>query len=84
MPYLLARVAPCNTRGLDAALPENPVVTFDSAQMAHTSPDIVHIDTIVAMVGRIHMGGNNWAIVDRSRGGARTQFVDEDGNIEFD
>jgi hypothetical protein len=52
--------------------------------MARTSPDIIHIDTIVAVVGRIHMGGNNWAVVDRSRGGARTQFVDEDGNIEFD
>jgi hypothetical protein len=83
-PYLLARVTPCNTRGLDAALRENPVVTFDSAQMVRTSPDIIHINTIVAVVGRIHMGGNKWAIVDRSRSGACTQFVDEEGNIEFD
>jgi hypothetical protein len=45
-PYLLARVTPCNTRGLYAVLCENLVVTFDSAQMARRSPGIIRINTL--------------------------------------
>jgi hypothetical protein len=44
---------------------------------------MIHTNTIVAVVGRIQMG-NTWAIVDRSWGNARTQFVDDEGNIEFE
>ncbi|KAG9079645.1 hypothetical protein FRC06_007605, partial [Ceratobasidium sp. 370] len=77
-PYLLARVRECKTNGLDAALPENPVVTY--TQMS--SPDIIHVRTIVAVVGRVQMG-NSWAIVDRSRDSARTQFVNEEGDEEY-
>jgi hypothetical protein len=80
-PYLLARVEPCNTRGLDAASPANPVVTYTERDVG--SPDIIHVNTIVAVVGRIQMG-NTWAIVDRSRDNVRTQFVDDDGNTEFE
>ncbi|KAB5593712.1 Dynein heavy chain, cytoplasmic [Ceratobasidium theobromae] len=80
-PYLLARVQTCETRGQDAASRESPVVTY--TERGTRSPDIIHANTIIAVVGRIRMG-TTWAIVDRSRGNARTQFVDDDGNIEFD
>jgi hypothetical protein len=72
----------CNTQGLDAGLREHPVVTFDKI----STPDMVHIDTIVAVVGRIHVDNNNnkWVIVNRSRDNACMQFVDEEGNIEYD
>jgi hypothetical protein len=43
----------------------------------------VHIETIIAVVGRIRVG-NGWAIVDRSRGSVRPTFVDEEGNEEFE
>ncbi|KAG9076255.1 hypothetical protein FS749_011990 [Ceratobasidium sp. UAMH 11750] len=82
--YLLARIQLCETDGLDAALPENPVVTFDMRESMRGSPIIIHIDTIVAVVGIIHLDGPRWAIVDRSRGCMRAQFVDEDGNAEYD
>jgi hypothetical protein len=81
IPYLLVRVKTCNgTNGLDAALPENPLVTFRSL----STPDIIHIETVTAVVGRmpieVNMDGrrNTWAIIDRSRSGARTQFVDDE------
>ncbi|KAG9089977.1 hypothetical protein FS749_000913 [Ceratobasidium sp. UAMH 11750] len=83
-PFLLASVTICNTGGLDAALPQNPVVTFDGAQMERASPDIILARTIFAVVGRVRVGANTWAIVDRSRDCARPQFVDEEGNVEFD
>lgn len=79
--YLLARVAQCETGGLDAASPENPMVTYREGDVK--SPDIIHVNTIVALVGRIQMG-NTWAIVDRSRGNARPQFLDDGGNVEFE
>jgi hypothetical protein len=81
MPYLLACVEPCDTGGLDAASPAHPVVTY--TQLNVGSPIIIHVNTIVAVVGRVQMG-NTWAIVDRSRGNARTQFVDDDRNTEFE
>ncbi|KAG9075885.1 hypothetical protein FRC06_009840 [Ceratobasidium sp. 370] len=81
--YLLARVLPCNTGGLDMALPENPRVTFNIAQM-RGGGIIININTIVAVVGRVNLSGNEWAIIDRSRDNARTQFVDEEGNVEFE
>jgi hypothetical protein len=73
------RIKECNTGGLDAALPETPLVTYNRL----SSPDMVHIDTVNAVVGRIQTVNRTWAIIDRSRSGARTQFVDEEGN-EFD
>ncbi|CAE6472142.1 unnamed protein product [Rhizoctonia solani] len=80
-PYLLLKVEPCNTRGLDATNPKTPVVTYTDRDVS--TPDIIHANTLVAVVGRVKMN-NKWAIVDRSRGNARTQFVDDEGNVEFD
>jgi hypothetical protein len=73
------RVKECKTDGRDAAMPQSPVVTY--TQMS--TPDIVHVSTIVAVVGRIQMG-NTWAIIDRSRHNVRTSFVDDEGNDEYD
>jgi hypothetical protein len=72
-------VKECKTNGRDAALPENPFVTYTQL----STPDIVHADTIVAVVGRVRTG-NAWAIVDRSRHSARTRFVDDEGNDDYE
>ncbi|KAG9125489.1 hypothetical protein FRC07_007396, partial [Ceratobasidium sp. 392] len=72
-PYLLARVMECVTNGLDAALPQNPQVTYDRMR----SPTIINLNTIDAAVGRVQLNRTTWAIVDRSRHGARAQFVDD-------
>lgn len=40
------------------------------------TPHMVHLGTIEAPVGRICQG-NEWAIVDVNKDGARTKFVDE-------
>jgi hypothetical protein len=80
-PYLQVHVEPCNTCGLDAALPANPVVMYTECDVR--SPDIIHVNTIVAVVGRIQMG-NTWAIVDRSQDNMCMQFVDDDRNTEFE
>ncbi|KAG9083533.1 hypothetical protein FS749_005958 [Ceratobasidium sp. UAMH 11750] len=82
--YLLARVQPCETGSLDATLPEHPVVKFNMTESMQGSSIIIHIDTIVATVGRVHLDSPWWAIVDRSRGCMCAQFVDEDGNVEHD
>jgi hypothetical protein len=76
---LLVRVKECNARGLDAALPTSPVVLYSRM----SSPDIIHIETVNAVIGRMKFNHNTWAIIDRSRSGARTQFVDEEGD-DFD
>ncbi|KAG8717826.1 hypothetical protein FRC08_006555 [Ceratobasidium sp. 394] len=76
-PFLLARIKSCReTNGLDAALPENPLVTYRTL----STPDIFHINTIDAVIGRVRLADNSWGIIDRSRDGARTQFVDDDGD----
>ncbi|QRV90391.1 hypothetical protein RhiJN_18409 [Ceratobasidium sp. AG-Ba] len=77
-PYLLARVRTCKTNGLDAALAENPSVTYTEI----TTPDIIHINTITHVVGRVQTDARTWAIIDRSWNGMRTQFVDGNGNVE--
>lgn len=75
-PYLLARIRECVTRGLDATLPANPVVTYNRMDSA----SVIHLGTVHAAIGRVKLGNNTWAIVDRSRpGGARIQFNDENG-----
>ncbi|KAG9089763.1 hypothetical protein FRC07_012261 [Ceratobasidium sp. 392] len=81
VPYLLARVQPCNTQaGLDAARPNHPTVTYNRL----LAPQIIHLGTVDAAVGRVWIGGRNtWAIVDRSRS-ARTQFNDENGLADPD
>ncbi|KAH7337926.1 hypothetical protein B0J17DRAFT_405313 [Rhizoctonia solani] len=79
-PYLLARVLECKTDGTDAAGPRARSVKY--TRMA-SSPDIIDVNTISAVVGRVHCENNQWAIVDRSSSGARTQFVDDDGNEEY-
>ena len=76
-PYLLARVQECMTGGLDATLRENPLVTYTRMK----TPDIIHIESINAVIGRVDIGNRTWAIIDRSRHGARTQFVDENGDL---
>ncbi|QRW10586.1 Transposase family Tnp2 protein [Ceratobasidium sp. AG-Ba] len=73
-PYLLARVRECETGGLDATRPENPLVEYNRL----SSPGIINLNTVHAAVGRVHLSGNRWAIIDRSRG-ARIQFNNEDG-----
>ncbi|CUA71179.1 hypothetical protein RSOLAG22IIIB_09405 [Rhizoctonia solani] len=77
-PYLLARVKDCQTDGLDAALPENPLVIYQRIR----SPEIIHLDAITYVVGRVEIAHNTWAIIDRSTNGARTQFVDPNGEPE--
>ncbi|KAG9074683.1 hypothetical protein FS749_013732 [Ceratobasidium sp. UAMH 11750] len=80
-PYLLARVKLCRgTNGLDAALPENPSVTYRSL----STPDMFHINTVDGAVGRIALDRNEWGIIDRSRSVARTQFVDDDNGDDDD
>ncbi|KAG9092714.1 hypothetical protein FS749_015494 [Ceratobasidium sp. UAMH 11750] len=76
--YLLARIRTCmGTRGRDASLPENPIVKYSQL----STPDIHNIMTIDAVVGRIKINRNEWAIIDRSRNGMRAEFVDEDGEV---
>ncbi|KAG8768120.1 hypothetical protein FRC12_005755 [Ceratobasidium sp. 428] len=82
--YLLGRVQVCETGGLDAGLPENPYVTFKMDDMLRLSPQIINMKTVVVAVGRVHITGHEWAIVDRSRDNACTQFLDEEGNVEFE
>ncbi|KAG8703712.1 hypothetical protein FRC09_003998 [Ceratobasidium sp. 395] len=73
--YLVGRIMSCRgTRGLDAALAENPLVKYRTL----STPDIFHLKTIDAVVGRIRVRENEWAIIDCSRNGARTQFVNND------
>lgn len=78
VPYLLARVKECQTDGLDAALPQNPLVIYRRTR----TPDIIHLDAITYVVGRVEIVHNTWAIIDRSTNGARTQFVDPHGEPE--
>ncbi|CAE6476283.1 unnamed protein product [Rhizoctonia solani] len=47
-----------------------------------STPDIIHLDSITYVVGRVKIAHNTWAIVDRSTSGARTQFVDANGEVE--
>ncbi|KAG9088790.1 hypothetical protein FRC06_001851 [Ceratobasidium sp. 370] len=78
--YLLIRVEECTTEGLDATLPENPIVPYNRLD----TPEVINLGAVQAAVGRIKIGGRNtWAIVDRSWG-ARTVFNDEDGNPDPD
>ncbi|KAG8734373.1 hypothetical protein FRC10_011753 [Ceratobasidium sp. 414] len=82
--YLLARVQACNIQGCNVLLPENPYVTFKMPQMRRTGLVIIHLKTVGSVVGRIQVATNEWAIVDRSRGNAPTQFTDDDSNPEHE
>ncbi|KAG8740309.1 hypothetical protein FRC11_000297 [Ceratobasidium sp. 423] len=77
-PYLLARVDECNTDGRDAADPRVDVLTYTHSR--RIAPDIIPVYAISAVVGRMRLPNNTWAIIDRSSSGARTQFIDEEGN----
>ncbi|KAG8700016.1 hypothetical protein FRC09_006226 [Ceratobasidium sp. 395] len=77
-PYILARVMECQTGGRDAALPENPQVKYNRMG----PPTIIHITTIDAVIGRIQLNRHTWGIIDQSRHGARTQFVDDEEDDE--
>ncbi|QRV99729.1 Transposase family Tnp2 protein [Ceratobasidium sp. AG-Ba] len=75
--YLVARIQSCKETGfLDASLPENPKVTYRTL----STPDIFHLMTIDAVVGRIQVGAREWAIIDCSRNGACTQFTNDDND----
>ncbi|CAE6417422.1 unnamed protein product, partial [Rhizoctonia solani] len=76
-PYLLARVDECNTDGRDAADPRVDVLTYTHPR--RIAPDIIPVYAISAVVGRIRLPNNIWAIIDRSSSGASTQFIDEEG-----
>ncbi|QRV81075.1 Transposase family Tnp2 protein [Ceratobasidium sp. AG-Ba] len=79
--YLVARIRLCKETGsLDAALPENPKVTYRTL----STPDIFHLMTIDAVVGRIQVETGEWAIIDCSRNGARTQFTNDDDDDAYD
>ncbi|KAG9124861.1 hypothetical protein FRC07_009958 [Ceratobasidium sp. 392] len=82
--YLLGHVPECNTEGLDTALPKNPYVTFNISDMKRLSPTIINLQTVTCAIGRVHISGNKWAVVDQGRDCMRTQFVDEEGNAEFE
>ncbi|KAG8709425.1 hypothetical protein FRC11_005568 [Ceratobasidium sp. 423] len=77
-PFLLARVRECRTGGLDAALLENPLVVYKRTSNLY----IIHLDAITYVVGRVKLAHSTWAIVDRSSSGARTQFVNANGEPE--
>jgi hypothetical protein len=72
-------VKECNTGGRDTSKPNHPIVTYNRL----SSPDIIHLETVNAVIGRVAVSDWVWAIVDRSRNGVRTQFVDDEGN-DFD
>ncbi|KAG9077702.1 hypothetical protein FRC06_008756 [Ceratobasidium sp. 370] len=75
IPYLLVRVEECNTRGLDASRPKNPIVTYNRPD----TQDIINLGTVHAAIGRVKVGRRNTCgIVDRSRG-VCTQFNDDEG-----
>ncbi|KAG8736603.1 hypothetical protein FRC10_009138, partial [Ceratobasidium sp. 414] len=79
--YLLACIQTCvGTNGRDASLPQIPVVKYRRL----STLDIYHMNTIDATVGRIKVNNTKWAIIDRSRNGAHMQFVDKDGDDDFD
>ncbi|KAG8732823.1 hypothetical protein FRC10_000579 [Ceratobasidium sp. 414] len=78
-PYLLVRVQECNTQGLDATWPENPIVMYNRLDTL----EIINLGTVHAIVGRVKVGSRNmWAIIDRSKG-ARTQFNNEEGDPDL-
>ncbi|KAF8752833.1 Transposase family tnp2 [Rhizoctonia solani] len=79
LPYLLARVEECQTDGRDAADPRVDKVEYKKK----LTPDIIPAGAITAVIGRVELGKNHWAIVDRSSSGARVQFVDDEGNEEY-
>ncbi|KAG9122954.1 hypothetical protein FRC07_000429 [Ceratobasidium sp. 392] len=72
--HILAGIRMCGTL---ATLPEDSRVTFNMDRLRE-NPELADIKTIVAAVGRVHIGGNVWAIVDRSRESVRAPRVDED------
>ncbi|QRV78025.1 Transposase family tnp2 [Ceratobasidium sp. AG-Ba] len=77
-PFLLARIKICkDTNGVDAALPGN-TVEYRSLD----TDELLHIELINAVVGRVPLNRNTWGIIDTSRDGARTQF--RDGNDDSD
>ncbi|KAG8689710.1 hypothetical protein FRC09_012286 [Ceratobasidium sp. 395] len=78
--YILLRVKECNTQGLDAAKPEHGVVEYTTLSM----PDVINAMTASACVGRVEVKDRTWAIIDRSSTTARTQFLDPEGEVEFD
>jgi hypothetical protein len=78
-PHLLARVQECNTDSTDTADPHVHLVKYTGL----SSPDIIPVNAISAVIGRVRYDSHYWAIIDRSSSGARTQFVDDEGNKEY-
>ncbi len=67
--FLLGLVEACNTGGIDAT---EKIVFYDSTRATR----IINLMTISSVVGRVKTR-NKWGIVDRSKGVARTNFVDD-------
>ncbi|KAG8719488.1 hypothetical protein FRC09_011065 [Ceratobasidium sp. 395] len=56
--FLLGWVQVCETGALDAGLSQNPYVTFDMDQIVRLSPQMINMQTVVAVVGRLHITGH--------------------------
>ncbi|KLO12796.1 hypothetical protein SCHPADRAFT_797058, partial [Schizopora paradoxa] len=65
---LLGLVEACNTDGMDAT---ERVVFYETTR----APRIINLLTISSVIGRVKTR-NKWGIIDRSKGVARTDFVD--------
>ncbi len=72
--FLLGLVEPCNTDGIDAT---ERVVFYNSTR----APRIINLMTISSVVGRVKTR-NKWGIVDRSKGVARTDFINGEDEEE--
>lgn len=72
--FLLGLVEPCITEGKDAT---EEVVFYNSTKTSR----IMNLVAISSVVGRVRTR-NKWGIIDRSRGVARTDFVDEEEDEE--
>ena len=72
------RVNEFNTDGTDAADPRVDLLVYTHSR--RITPDIIHVYAISAVVGRMRLANNRWAIIDRSSCGANTQFIDDEGN----
>lgn len=74
--YILACVSPCNTNTIDGAV-----------KLAHYKDkdvdpqEFIDVQSIECLVGRVLTRGH-WWIIDRSKGVARTDFMD--GNQDSD
>ncbi|KAF7347089.1 hypothetical protein MVEN_01462900 [Mycena venus] len=72
--YILAAIRSCTLKPDDVEL-AGLDIHFYSAQ---GSLDVVDITTVQSLVGRVKHSGNTWAVIDRSGGLARAEWLGED------